>query len=268
MTMLTSAILPVELTQAISEVVVVQARATRVGRNLVTVEKVDAGATTYKFRKFIGFTKVDEIPEGAEFPLEGVSYSEEVATIKKIGKAFLVTREEVLANKLHSIAQLARDAAEVVALKEDELIVAELVSDAGKTQAAGAAWNSSTANPYNDVSNALAKLEEVAVKPNVLVVNPLRMADLRKIDANSMRTFQELIEGLGLKIITTPSISASTGLLLDTSKAGVLAVAEDITIEDPVYKAENQSYLVNVYERVVPVCRYPNAICKLTGLST
>lgn len=265
MTMITTAVLPAELLLAISEVVEVQARATRIGRNLVQVEKVDAGAMTYKFRKFTGFSNVEEIPEGSEFPLEGISYTDEAATIKKIGKAFLVTREEVLANKLHSIAQLARDAAEVVALKEDELIIAELLTDAGN-QVAGTVWTGN-GNPYNDVSNAIGKLEEDFVKPSALVIHPLRMADLRKIDPNSMRSYKELIEGLGLKIYTTPKIAADVALVLDTTKAGVLAVAEDITIEDPVYKAENQAYLVNVFERIAPVCRYPNAVCKITEIA-
>jgi len=265
MPVLTSDILPAELLQVISDVVVVQARATRVGRNLVQVEKVDAGAQTYKFRKFTGFTSVEEIPEGAEFPLEGVSYTEEVATIKKIGKAFMVTREEYLSNKIHSIAQLARDAAEVVALKEDEMIISELVTDAGKSLAATAPW-SSTGNPYNDVSAALAKLEEVNVKPDVLVLNPYEVADLRRIDADAKMTYASLIEGLGLKVVATPKLSTGTGLLLDTKRAGVLVVAEDITIEGPVYEQKNQSYLINVFERIVPVVRYPDAICKLTGI--
>jgi|Deesub1362B_J571_1020462.scaffolds.fasta_scaffold00499_38 hypothetical protein len=265
MPVLTSDILPAELLQVISDVVVVQARATRVGRNLVQVEKVDAGAQTYKFRKFTGFSDVQEIPEGAEFPLEGVEYTEETADIKKIGKAFMVTREEYLGNKIHSIGQLARDAAEVVALKEDEMIIGELVSDAGKQQAASAAW-SDTGNPYNDVSAALAKLEEVNVKPDVLVLHPYEVADLRRIDADAKMTYAQLIEGLGLKVIATPKLSTGTGLLLDTKRAGVLVVAEDISIEGPTYKQENQSYLINVFERIVPVVRYPDAICKLTGI--
>lgn len=265
MPVITSDVLPVELLQAISDVVVVAARAARVGRNLVQTEKVAPGTQVYKFRKFTGFTDVEEIPEGSEFPLEGIQYEEETAEIKKIGKAFMITREEDLANKLHSIGQLARDAAEVVALKEDELIITELVTDAGKSQAASSTW-SSTGNPYNDVSAALAKLEEVNVKPDVLVLHPYEVADLRRIDADAKMTYTQLIEGLGLKVIATPKLSTGTGLLLDTKRAGVLVVAEDITVEGPQYNMKNQSYLVNVYERIVPVCRYPNAICKLTGI--
>ncbi len=264
MPVLTSDVLPAELLQVISDVVVVTARAARVGRNVVQVEKVDAGAQVYKYRKFAGFENVEEIPEGAEFPLEGVSYEEVTATIKKIGKAFMVTREEYLGNKIHSIAQLARDAAEVVALKEDELIFSTLVSGAGQTKTASADW--STGDPYDDVSAALGILEGLNVKPDVLVVNPAEAADLRRIDTDAKATYASLIEGLGLKVISTPKLSSGTGLLLDTKRAGVLVVAEDITIEGPVYKQENQSYLVNVYERIVPVVRYPDAVCKITGI--
>ncbi|AIY89904.1 encapsulin [Geoglobus acetivorans] len=265
MAVITSDILPAELLQAISDVVVVQARATRVGRNLVQTEKVDRGTQVYKYRKFTGFSDVQEIPEGAEFPLEGVQYTEATASIKKIGKGFYITREEYLGNKIHSIGQLARDAAEVVALKEDEMIISELVNNAGKTQAAAAAW-SSTGDPYDDVSAALAKLEEVNVKPDVLVLHPYEAADLRRIDVDAKMTYAQLIEGLGLKVIATPKLSTGTGLLLDTRRAGVLVIAEDITIEGPEYRQENQSYLVNVFERIVPVVRYPDAVCKLTGI--
>lgn len=267
MPIITSNVLPAELLQAISDVVVVAARAARVGRDLVQTEKVDPGTQVYKFRKFTGFSDVQEIPEGAEFPLEGVSYVEETATIKKIGKGFYVTREEYLANKLHSIGQLARDAAEVVALKEDELIINELVSDAGKQQAATARWDATSGgDPYDDVSAALAKLEEVNVKPDVLVLHPYEAADLRRIDADAKMTYAQLIEGLGLKVVVTPKLSTGTGLLLDTKRAGVLVIAEDISVEGPEYNQKNQSYLVNVYERIVPVVRYPDAICKLTGI--
>ena len=265
MPVITSDVLPAELLQAISDVVVQEARATRVGRQLVSIEKVDIGAQTYKFRKFTGFTNVSEIPEGAEFPLEGVTYTEETASIKKIGKAFYITREEYLANKLHSIAQYARDAAEVVALKEDEMIINELVTDAGQQQAVTATW-SSTGDPYDDVSAALTKLEANNYKADMLVLHPNEVGDLRKFDADARTTYRELIEGLGLKIVSTPKISTGTGLLIDSKRAGVLAIAEDITIEGPQYKQENQSYFVNVYERIVPVCRVPNAVCKLTGI--
>jgi hypothetical protein len=265
MVMITSEVLPAELLQAISDVVVQEARAVRVGRQLVQIEKVDRGAQTYKYRKFTGFTTVEEIPEGSEFPLEGVTYSEETASIKKIGKAFYITKEEYMANKLHSIAQLARDAAEVVALKEDELIINELVSDAGQSVTADATWDT-TGDPYDDVSDALTKLEANNYKGDVLVLHPNEAGDLRRIDSDAHTSYRELIDGLGLKVVATPKLTTGTGLLLDTKRAGVLAVAEDITVEGPEYRQSNQSYLVNVYERIVPVCRIANAVCKLSGI--
>ena len=265
MPLITSQVLPAEVLQVISEVVIQEAENRRVGRDIVAVEKIDKGAQSYKYRKFTGFSNVEVIPEGAEFPLEGIDITEASVEIKKIGKAFAVTREEEIANKIISMAQLAKDAARVVALKEDELILTELNTNAGATHAAAATW-STTGDPYDDVSAAMAKLEEYAYTPNALVLHPNEAADLRRIDTDARATYREMIEGMGIKIYITPQITTGTGLLLDAKQAAVLAVAEDITVEGPTYDQKNQSYLVNVFERIAPACWRPNAVCKLTGI--
>lgn len=265
MAIITSKVLPADVLQVISEVVIQEAENRRVGRQIVLSEPVDKGAQTYKYRKFTGFSKVDVIPEGSEFPLEGIDITEASVNLEKIGKAFAVTREENLANKIVSIAQLARDAARVVALKEDELILNSLVNNAGSIIAAAATW-SSTGDPYDDVSTAMANLEEYAYNPNALVLNPAQAADLRGIDADSHATYVSMIEGLGIKIYVAPKLTAGTGLLLDAKQAGVLALAEDITVEGPAYDQKNQSYLVNVFERIAPAVWRPNADVKITGI--
>ena len=265
MPVMTSQILPAEVLQVISEIVVDEAEKRRIGRDIVTVEKIDAGAQTYKYRKFLGFSKVSEIPEGAEFPLDAVKIEEASVEIKKIGTAFNVTREENLANKIMSIAQLARDAARVVALEEDKMIVEALIANAGDAVTASATW-SSTGNPYNDVNSALAKLENYAYQGNALVIHPTKMADLRKINADAKNTYLELIQGLGIKVYVTPQIASNTAIVLDTKNACVLAVAEDLTIEGPAYDQKTQTYLVNVFERIGVAVVRPNSVVKITGI--
>ncbi len=265
MPVITSQILPAEVLQVISEVIIQEAENRRVGRNIATVEKIDSGAQVYKYRKFTGFSKVDVIPEGSEFPLEGVQFEEASVEIQKIGKAFAVTREENLANKIVSIAQLAKDAARVVALKEDELIINALIQDAGATVTAAAPW-SGTGDPYDDVSAAMAKLEEYAYTPNALVLHPNEAADLRRIDADAKSTYNDLIKGLGIKIYVSPKVPTGTGILLDAKQAAVLAVAEDITVEGPTYDQKTQTYLVNVFERIGAAVWRPNAVVKLSGI--
>ena len=268
MPVITSQVLPAEVLQVISEVVIQEAENRRIGRNIVALERVDKGAQTYKYRKFTGFKKenVKVIPEGAEFPLEDIDFDEVTVDIQKIGSAFAVTREENLANRIVSMAQLARDKARVVALKEDELIITDLLNNAGATVAASATWSSDTGNPYNDISNAMAKLEEYAYQANALVLHPNEAADLRRIDANAKSTYQKLIDGLGITVYVTPQISTGTGLLLDKKQAAALVIAEDITTEGPVYDQRAQTYLVNVYERIAVATWRPHAVVKLSGI--
>jgi len=267
LTVITSQVLPAEVLQVISDLVVQEALNVRVGRQLVTLEKVPPGTQVYKYRKFTGFSEVAEIPEGAEFPLEGVKFEDATLEIKKIGKAFKVTREENLANKIMPIANLAKDAARVVALKEDEIILNALINEAGSTVAASATWDSATANPYNDIVSAIEKIEETYLyKPDVLVLHPNEASDLRRYDPDIRQKYQEMIEGLGLKIIATPMMPSGTGILLDTKNAALLVLAEDISIEGPTYDQKTQSYLINVFERIgVGVVR-SSAICKITGI--
>ena len=266
MTVITSQILPAEVLQVISDLVVQEALNVRVGRQLVTVEKVPPGTQVYKYRKFTGFSEVAEIPEGAEFPLEGVKFEEATIEIKKIGKAFKVTREENLANKIMPIANLAKDAARVVALEEDKRILNALLSEPGDTVTASASW-SSTGNPYNDINDAIAKVEEnYLYRPDVVVLHPNRIADLRRIDPDAKRPYMELIQGLGIKVVGTPQMPTNKALVLDTKNAGLLVLAEDISVEGPTYEQKSQSYLINIFERFgVGVVR-PSAICVVTGI--
>ncbi|WP_048084558.1 phage major capsid protein [Archaeoglobus profundus] len=266
--MITSQVLPAEVLQVISDLVVQEALNVRVGRQLVTIEKVSPGTQVYKYRKFTGFSEVAEIPEGAEFPLEGIKFEEATIEIKKIGKAFKVTREENLANKIMSIANLAKDAARVVALEEDKRILDTLTNGAGDSVPASASWSSDTADPYEDVNSAVAKLEEnYLYRPDVIVLHPSKIAELRKLAvANAKVTYTELIESLGLKIVGTPQIDSTKALVLDTKNAGLLVLAEDISVEGPTYEQKSQSYLINVFERFgVGVVR-PSAICVITGI--
>lgn len=263
--MITSQVLPAEVLQVISDLVVQEALNVRVGRQLVPVEKVPPGTQVYKYRKFTGFSEVAEIPEGAEFPLEGIKFEDATIEIKKIGKAFKVTREENLANKIVPIANLAKDAARVVALKEDEVILNTLLKEAGETVKASASW--STGNPYNDVNDAIAEVEEnYLYRPDVVVLHPDKVADLRRIDPDVRRPYMELVQSLGVKVVGTPQMPADKAIVLDTRNAGLLVIAEDISIEGPAYEQKSQSYLVNVFERFgVGVVR-PSAVCVITGI--
>lgn len=268
MTVITSQILPAEVLQVISDLVVQEALNVRVGRQLVTIEKVPPGTQVYKYRKFIGFSEVAEIPEGAEFPLEGVKFEEATIEIKKIGKAFKVTREENLANKIISIANLAKDAARVIALKEDEIILNTLINEAGTTPVtASASWDSDTGNPYNDINNAIAKVEEnYLYRPDTIVLHPTKIADLRRIDPDAKRPYMELVQSLDLKVVGTPQMPTDKALVLDTKNAGLLVLAEDISVEGPTYEQKSQSYLINVFERFgVGVVR-PAAICIIENI--
>ena len=266
MALITTEVLPADVLQVIGEVVLVEVEKRRVGRKIVTVEKVDPKYQSYKFIRVGELTEVAEIPEGSEFPLEAPSTEAVTIDIVKIGKAFAVTREKQLEKNIVAISDQAREAARVVALEEDRRIFTTLADEAKNTYTATTSWDADTANPYNDVLEAMKKIESEGYNANTLVLNPTEAADLRKVYPDAKATFRRLIEDLGLQILTTPKLPEGTGLLIEAPIEASLIVAEDISVEGPQYDQRMQTSLVNVFERIGVAVKRPGAVVKLAGI--
>ena len=143
-----------------------------------------------------------------------------------------------------------------------------MINEAGTTPVtASASWDSDTGNPYNDINNAIAKVEEnYLYRPDTIVLHPTKIADLRRIDPDAKRPYMELVQSLDLKVVGTPQMPTDKALVLDTKNAGLLVLAEDISVEGPTYEQKSQSYLINVFERFGVAVVRPAAICIIENI--
>lgn len=266
MALITTEVLPADVLQVLGEVVLVEAERRRIGRKIVTVEKVDPKYQSYRFVRVGEMKEVAEIPEGSEFPLEAPSTEAVTIDIVKIGKAFAVTREKQLERNIVAISDQAREAARVVALEEDRRILETLAAEAKNTYTAATPWDADNANPYDDVLEAMKKIEGEGYNANTLVLNPAEAADLRKVHPDAKATFRQFIEDLGLQILASPKLPEGTGLLIEAPIEASLIVAEDISVEGPQYDQRTQTSLVNVFERIGVAVKRPGAVVKLAGI--
>ena len=210
------------------------------------------------------------VAKGGDFPRDVYDTERIKFPILKLGDGFTIPREDYLAGQFRtlSIEQMTRRVAE----KEDKMIFdgdADFLAGggaldyAGNSTTAAASWDTATVlQIYDDIRDITGKLEQDKfLGPYSMVVHANEMKNLRKYDTTAQTTVMELIFGpegetadLLDQLLVSYGITDGNALVMTTGRdVAALAMAEDLTAEEPVYIARQQRFEGNVYERFVPV---------------
>lgn len=181
-----------------------------------------------------------EIAEGADFPLTDWSEVVKTAPVKQYGYGVRVTNLSVRRNQRDMVQRGLRKLANRIVRFIDSKAMTELEGNAGvQTNASAAVWT----NVATDIIDEIAEAQELLeLKDNgyagfggaTLVLHTSRRQDLlnntglraalpRETESGQIRTGM-IAPFLGLdRILFTPQITATVGILMDSSIAGTIA---------------------------------------------
>jgi len=242
-----------------------------------------------------GMQDAQIVAPGGDIPSDSPKGRERIMNaIHKIALQYNIPREDYI-NKNY-LTQAVNKAIRKVAEKDNSVIVngedtagiPGLVDvPAGSIGPTNGTWddNSDTgATPYLDLVKLLKQLRNQSngafgqnPKALTLVIDPLTETDLymthlaeTATDTNTMSKIQKLFG----RVLVCPALTEGDMYLMETGREiGELVIAEDLTVEKADYVKKNQTYLGNIYERVLPVwyqhgdtAGKSTAIAELTGV--
>jgi|SRR5436190_19465967 len=278
-----NAVLPTDEWLKLRDTIITLVRERLVARQLFDIMPVPATTQEWGYdRVKTEFASSPLIAKGASFPRDSYDLERIRFPMFKIGDGFTIPREDYLSGTFRSLSveMMTRRVAE----KEDQFLLvgdADFASGqgvnnfAGQTQAAAGVWASATPSAiYDDVRKAVSKLEaQKFTGPYSGVFHISQIANLRKFDTTSQRTALELVTGSpGLldQVLISFAQTAGTGVIMQTGPdIAQLALAEDLTVEEPFYAVSSQRWEGNVYERFVPVFyQYGSVASKSDAIAT
>lgn len=244
------------------------------GRQVCPVRKVSIGRQEFGFDTLSDLGAADVIQKATNFPGMDVNKARTLTYILKHGVSFSIAREDLLSSReygepLNTV--LARRASRLTQNKENDTIILQnarfgvngLYNAAGKTTAGGD-WGT-VANIMTNVLSAMGQLD-AQFEPTDLILHTDQYLQLfQRIDATDLTEYEKIVK-LGITPRKDRSMTAGTGLLMQSgADIAELIVAEELDVEED-YKLENQSYKFNTFLRSVPVVYEANALCTLTGI--
>jgi len=227
------------LPKRILEQVEVAARASRKARNLVRVNRDLVGA---KGRSIVipkrGQLTASSVTEGVTPTTASVTYTGVTITPSKVGVGVRISQEAINGVELDVINDLINEAGEAIADKEDTDIIAAFTAD----EAVGATISATSAGKlqYVDILNAKTSIAAQNYKPNILLINPEQEADLLQdskfIDASQYGDREPIISGeigkiAGLKVLVSQNMPSGKALVVDNTRAAMLAIKRDIDLK-------------------------------------
>jgi len=257
--------LPAEATLELRTGFIKAFRENLVGRQMMPTLPLPASAQSYAYDRIAtepGPARV--IAKGALFPMDEYDAARLTVQIPKIGWGFKIPREDFLAGVVQN--QSTDFARRRMQEKEDNMIfdgdadynILGLLDYAGNTRAAVADWNTAATiiQIYDDVRLLIGQFEADKVQgPYTIVVHPEQASGLRKLETtNFARTARDLIGELVDEVLVSYAIPDSTVLMMRRgSEIARLGVAEDLTVETPLYDADRQEYRGRAFERLIPI---------------
>lgn len=266
-------------------------------RKLLPVVNTDMRSREFGYDRTLGGDMQDAqiVAPGGDIPSDSPKGRERILNaIHKIALQYNIPREDYI-NKNY-LTQAVNKAIRKVAEKDNSVIIngedtagiPGLVDvPAGSIGPTNGTWddNSETgATPYQDLVKLLKQLRNQSngafgqnPKGLSLVIDPLTETDLymthlaeTATDTNTMSKIQKLFG----QVIICPALTEGDMYLMETGREiGELVIAEDLTVERADYVKKNQTYLGNIYERVLPVwyqhgdtAGKSTAIAELTGV--
>lgn len=178
------------------------------------------------------------VAEGAEIPLDQVSYSSFNLKPKKFGVSIRITRELLEDAKWNLLEHNVRIAGRRLAENENSLIVSDALDNATNTVSGGAAIT------IANITRAMQHLEDSDFTPTTFFVGMEVLSDLRNIDtfveADKLgnrdmleRGFVGTLYGMSIvRVSTNAGMTATSSYVVDKSYGFVIAEKRPITVEN------------------------------------
>lgn len=226
--------------------------------------------------------EIEDIAPGSEFPILSSATSDpKVARVVKRGGAVQFTYEDVRRDRWDVIRRGLTQLANTMIRKHDALAVGVLVSNPNvQTLAAAAGWNTTNADPSDDIVIARSMVEdrlEFGYVIDGVLMNPQQKEDLlrnKQIKDRMPRESKELnplISGQLANLLDIPnwytSIRVPAGTTFFLARKQIGSIHDEIApytrvIDDP----KTESYWVMGGRVSVPAITDPLACVKVTGV--
>jgi len=253
-------------------------------KQLCMVENSNAWTETYYKETATELTGgtgsgVEGVPRLAKFPYGEVSWTKTQGRNVKHAMEGVISWEDPKTNNVPMIARTLLRIARAVAKSVDARIAADLLSNAGNTQAANATWNNAVVadrDPIQDILNAKSLIAIDNYNPDkngYLLVHPTNYAELLG-NANVRNAGQFYTDSvtkngvvgklLGLTVISSNSVTEGGAQVVIGKEAMTWKSVTPLTvktIEDPGIK-----YTIRAWEVGQVQVVNPDAICKITGV--
>jgi uncharacterized linocin/CFP29 family protein len=221
------------------------------------------------------------IPKGGEYPHITTTQTAVTVPIHKIGLGVQFDEWDLESSRnLGQFAldkQLVQDVGRKIAEKEDSYIfngdtavnVTGLYGSAGNTFGCTTKWDAAGAEPYEDMNQAMGKLEEDGFTGKYFVMNKQDFMLLRQEDAYGNVYMDKVLQNLGINranILKTATLTKGTGLLCDSgSNVAELKMAEELTVLPP--ERHEDTITINAREKLGLDVYEVNAFCTVTNIS-
>lgn len=225
--------------QQLYDVIKDAAYAARVGRQLVEVVQLKAGAALDFVLETVDSLVMRRITEGATIPVDVESYSKVTVTPVKYGNQVIISQEIREDANWDIMRRNLRRCGTQVGLKEDAIIFAAFADGTYGFGTENAVTSAGTELDIVDILSGIKEIKQEKYYPNVMVIHPTQESELNQIDTfveadklGSRITFERGFCGriFGLDVVVTPTLSASTAYILDTREAGVLVIRRPLTM--------------------------------------
>lgn len=243
------------------------------GRNFFDVLQVPADQEQFSYDRHTDVSAAALTPKGAEISRDVVAIQRGTFDIPQISKGYYIHRIDAMRKQFVNLS--VRRAARKVAESLDSLLflgtvggitaptVVGIDGAAVASTAATGDWGNVTtdvAEVYEDVNVMLKDLEATgtAGPSPTLVLNATQFGEARKLNINTDENALTLLrEGLGVNIVRAygPAVAEGTAYMIGDSGPDIMqaVVAEDVTTERAAYDLSRQSFLGNIYVRMLPV---------------
>ncbi len=252
-----------------------------VARTIFPTSPIGKGKRKFDYDEESEMGAAGIVHPGNPFPEDKTELTRRSVRVSKIGKAFSITFEDQDASETEGMplsTRLARQAARRVAELEEQILllgnttytIDGIENVAGSnTTAAAATWSNAAAKPYQDVNDAITKLEEDNVDTSrmVLIVPRATYGHLRRLSAQDNVILDQVLS-IVPRVVPSATITATQALLVAPSPENFeIAMSEDAMTKGPVMDEKQEKHFFKVRERFGFAIYHPTAICKITGVA-
>lgn len=260
--------------QQMMDMIIDSAQKNALGRQVVQVINLRQGSSLDFNLADRDSMAVRVMSEAGEAPLTRESYSTVRVTPKKYGGQLSITTEMIEDSNYELIERNLRQAGREMANKETSLII-ESFNDTTNGFPSNADHNITSAGTelgIVDITSGMKEIEEQDFDPNVMLLHPTQVNELRQIDTfveadkvGNRATFENGWVGkiFSLDTLITSLQSSNVAHIIDTREAGILVVRRPLTVErwnDPLRDLVNATFT----QRMAASVLRPRAGVKIT----